>query len=178
MTPCPFPRLARAACAAIVLALGIALPAAAQTGDIANIDRKDIPKAVAAQVDCGTEPPSISRRPFAGGFVFAWRCASNHANEIEALVFSARADGADAQLIRFPRPGFKDPMEELSNIRWDAKARELSQIFVDPEQRVCRTEATWKLEGTPPAPELIFWRETRDCEGKKGWRVVIDKKKG
>jgi hypothetical protein len=162
----------------VLLAVSTHASAARAQGDVATVDRRAIPAAVAAQVQCGTAPDSISRRPFAGGVVFAWRCASNNANEIEALVYAPKADGNGAQLLRFPRPGFKDPMEELSNIRWDDKARELSQIFVDPEQRVCRTEATWKLDGTPPAAALVFWRETRDCKGEKGWRVVVDRKKG
>lgn len=154
-----------------------AATSAAQTPDVAIVDRKAIPSAVTAQVQCGTEPDSITRRPFADGVVFAWRCPGNNSNEVEALVYAPKADGNGAALLRFPQPGFKDPMEELANIRWDAKARELSQSFVDPQQRICRTEATWKLEGTPPAPALIFWRETRDCKGEKGWRVVVDKKK-
>jgi hypothetical protein len=172
-------RRARPLLASILLAAAcFVAPAAAQSDDVTDIARKDIPAAVRAQVDCGTEPLGVSRRPFAGGVVFAWRCASNHANQIEALVYAPKADGAGAQLLRFPQPGFKDPMEELSNVRWDAAARELSQLFVDPEQRVCRREATWRLDGTPPAPALIFWRETRDCEGRKGWKVVVDKRKG
>ena len=84
-------------CASLLTALLLAGPAAAQSGDIAFIDRKDIPAPVIAQVECGTEPENITRRPFAGGFVFAWPCASNHANRIAALVFSAQADGAGAR---------------------------------------------------------------------------------
>ena len=157
--------------------LGAASAAQAQSGDTAIIDRKDIPAAVTAQVTCGTEPSSITRRPFAGGFVFAWVCPGNHANFIQALVFATRESGEGATLLRFPQPPRRgEAMEELSNIRWDAKARIVSQLFVDPESRICRSEARWRLNG--PKPALIFWRETRDCSGKRGWRVLVNKGNG
>jgi|GEM_PF-1453755 len=162
-----------------VLLLGIAASAHAQSDDTAIIDRKDIPPAVAAQVACGTEPENITRRPFAGGFVFAWSCPGNNANFIQALVFAKTESGEGATLLRFPQARRKgEPMEELSNVRWDAKARTVSQLFVDPESRICRSEARWRLNGTPPKPELIHWRETRDCSGKGGWKVLVNKGKG
>ena len=161
-----------------LLLFGIAV-AHAQSGDTTIIDRKDIPSAVSAQVACGTEPENITRRPFAGGFVFAWVCPGNNANYIQALVFATNESGEGAALLRFPQAARKgEPMEELSNIRWDAKARIVSQLFVDPESRICRSEARWRLNGTPPKPELIFWRETRDCSGKRGWSVLVNKGKG
>jgi hypothetical protein len=157
-----------------ILLLGIAAAAQAQSGDTAIIDRKDIPPAVTAQVACGTEPESITRRPFAGGFVFAWNCPGNNANYIQALVFAARESGEGATLLRFPQARRKgEAIEELSNIRWDAKARIVSQLFVDPESSICRSEARWRLDGTPPVPVLIHWRETRDCTGKRGWKVLV-----
>ena len=144
--------------------------ASAQTENTTIIDRKDIPLAVAAQVTCGTEPESITRRPFAGGFVFGWRCPGNNANSIQALVFAASESGDGATLLRFPPPPRKgEAMEELSNIRWDDKTRSVSYLFVNPESRICRSEARWQLRGTPPVPTLISWRETRDCTGKTGW---------
>ena len=159
--------------------LGAASAAQAQSGDTAIIDRKDIPAAVTAQVTCGTEPSSITRRPFAGGYVFAWVCPGNNANYIQALVFAKRESGEGATLLRFPQaPRRGEAMEELSNIRWDAKARIVSQLFVDPESGICRSEARWRLNGTPPKPALIFWRETRNCSGKRGWRVLVNKGNG
>lgn len=162
-----------------LLLFGIAAAAQAQSGDTAIIDRKDIPPAVTAQVRCGAEPDSITRRPFAGGFVFAWVCPGNNANYIQALVFATSESGEGATLLRFPQaPRRGETMEELSNIRWDAKARTVSQLFVDPESRICRSEARWRLNGTPPKPALIHWRETRDCAGKGGWKVLVNKGKG
>lgn len=162
-----------------ILLFGIATVVHAQSGDTTIIDRKDIPAAVTAQVTCGTEPESITRRPFAGGFVFAWVCPGNNANYIQALVFAKTESGEGATLLRFPQATRKgEAMEELSNIRWDEKARIVSQLFVDPESRICRSEARWRLNGTPPKPELIHWRETRDCSGKRGWKVLVNKGKG
>ena len=154
--------------------LCFAVPASAQTENTTIIDRKDIPAAVAAQVTCGTEPDSITRRHFAGGFIFGWRCPGNNANSIQALVFAKTEGGEGATLLRFPQPPRKgEAMEELSNIRWDDKTRRVSHLFVNPESRICRSEARWQLRGMPPVPTLISWRETRDCTGKTGWKMLV-----
>jgi hypothetical protein len=158
--------------------------------DDAIIDRKDIPKAVAAEVDCGTDPDYATRRPFAGGFVFAWRCPGNNANYMQALVFAPREDGSGAKRLSFPDVRRKSAaFTELSNVRFYPAAREITQLFVDDEApRICRSEARWRLikhknlkhknlDGTPEL-RLIYWRETRDCAGKRGWRVVLDKRYG
>jgi hypothetical protein len=149
--------------------------AAAQTGDNrVQLKPAQVPQSVAAQVECGTDPDDVSQRPFAGGFIFAWKCASNHANWVQALVYAESPGGAGARLLRFPRPGGAEPSEELSNVRWFPATRELTELSVDPENdKVCRTEARWRLTGTPRVPQLVFWRETRDCEGKRGWRTVV-----
>jgi hypothetical protein len=41
------------------------------------------------------------------------------------------------------------------------------------ERAVCRSEGRWRLEGPSLRPRLLFWRETRDCEGRKGWRILV-----
>ena len=116
----------------------------------------------------------VTRRPFAGGYVFAWRCPGNHANYIQALVFAADPQGRDARLLSFPGPGRSAPQEELANVRWFAHRREITSLSVNPEDdRVCRVEARWRLVGGAPQPRLIFWRETPDCAGKRGWRVRV-----
>lgn len=162
----------------IALALGIA-PATAQSGDDVVLDagKREIPAPVLKQVNCGTEPDSVPRKPFAGGYVFLWQCPGNHANWIQAVVFATCEDGMDARLLTFPQAGKRAPAEELSNIRWFATRNELTSLFVDPETRICRTEGRWRLEGTPPVPRLIFWRETRDCNGKQGWRTLVDRRR-
>ncbi len=40
------------------------------------------------------------------------------------------------------------------------------------DQSFCRSEGRWRLEGVKRKPKLVFWRETKDCEGKQGWVVV------
>jgi hypothetical protein len=80
--------------------------------------------------------------------------------------------------LRFPGPHARaKPAEELSNVRWYPAMRELTELFVDPERKVCRTEGRWRLDGKPLRARLVFWRETRDCDGKRGWRTVVDRRR-
>lgn len=139
------------------------------------VQKREIPAAVAGQVQCGTEPETISRWPFAGGYLFAWQCASNHANNIVAYVYARSPDGDGAKLIRFPAPERdNEPLEEISNARITEAS--ITHLFIDPEdQEVCRTEARWSLANGVLQPELVFWRETGDCDGKRGWRVRVNK---
>jgi hypothetical protein len=159
--------------AGLTAAATLTLPAFAQDNTSVIIDRKNVPAAVVKAVECGTEPESITRRPFAGGFVFAWPCPGNHANWITALVYAPREDGDSARLIRFPTPRKKEWLDEGSNVEYHAKSRELTQIMVDPETRICRSEGRWRLVGAPPQAKLMFWRETRDCHGRRGWRILV-----
>lgn len=166
------------AVATMTIALGAtaAIAQSVQSEDV-TINKSDIPKAVAAQVGCGTMPEAIWRKPFADGYIFRWPCASNHANQIEALVYATNVSGTDARLLQFPMPGQPSkvkPAPEIANVRWFPDTRELTSVFVDPETRVCRREGRWRLDGKKITPRLIFWRETRDCDGKRGWRTVLD----
>jgi hypothetical protein len=143
------------------------------------VPARDIPATVRAQADCDVEEGAhASRRTFAGGTVFALKCPGNNQNWIQTLVFATDDKGTNARSLRFPGvPGSSDAdrATELSNIRWYPRLRELSEIFVDPEQGdICRTERRWRLTGKPPQPQIVFMRETRDCDGKGGWRVVFD----
>jgi hypothetical protein len=153
-------------------------PAFAQTSDSIPLDQKDVPKSVAEQVACGGPENGMSRRPFAGGFVFTAQCPGNHANYIQALVYAQDEQGTHARLLMFRRPGKKsesNPADSLSNIRWFPQAREVTELFVDPESTICRTEGRWRLDAKAQ-PQLVYWRQTRDCEGKSGWRVVVDRR--
>ena len=157
----------------LVISLAFVSLAFAQDDSVA-IDRKDIPAAVAKAVDCGMEPDTIQRRAFAGGFIFSWQCPGNHANWMTALIFAPREDGEGARLIRFPTPHKGRFLTEGSNVRYFPKTRELTQIMVDPEGRgACRSEGRWRLAGSPPQAKVIFWRETRDCQGRRGWRILV-----
>ena len=163
---------------AMLMAVALIAPAHAQKSGAQEhdlLDKTNVPATVAAQIPCGTEADFVTRRPFAGGFVFAWQCAGNNANFIQALVFAPSADGAGARLMRFPTPrkGERKWSEELSNVRWFPRRNELTELFVDPEStQACRTEARWRLMAPEVRPVLVFWRETRDCNGKRGWRVL------
>lgn len=163
---------------AVGLALGCAGAHAQADGDDILLDasKGEVPAAVIEQVACGTDPGTVTRKAFAGGHVFLWQCPGNHANWIQAVVYATREDGADARLLTFPQAGKRGVAEELSNIRWFATRNELTSLFVDPETTICRTEGRWRLDGTPLVPRLIFWRETRDCNGRRGWRTLVDRR--
>ncbi len=180
--------IAPALCGALgLLAMaGAAVPAAAaEADDLFSFDQTNpLPAAVAAATWCAEDGPgNATRRPFAGGFVFAVQCPGNNANYIQQLVFATGVDGGDARLLTFPVPGRRkpgfNPAEELSNADFFAATDEISAIDVDPEPDGgwCRVEARWHLAGRPPAAQLIFYRHTRDCEGHGGWKVVVDKRK-
>jgi hypothetical protein len=141
-----------------------------------------VPAAVLALQDCGAdERTPAHRRPFAGGFIFLVKCASNNENFIETLIFAEQEDGTAAHLLLFPGPGQRRAgFEELiANIRWYPATNEIGDISVDsdPESRptpnICRSEGRWRLEGKPVTPKLVFWRETADCDGKTGWTVIV-----
>lgn len=169
----------------VCLAILFVPPAAAATemGDGTTLFGEDtpLPATVVALQDCGGESRLGSRRPFAGGFVFAIRCASNNENLNQTLVFARDAQGHDAWPLLFPGPGGRrEGFEDvLSNIRWYPDKSEIGELAVDndpdsrPIQNVCRSEGRWRLEGERPTPKLVFWRETWDCEGKTGWTVVV-----
>jgi hypothetical protein len=151
----------------------------AQTSDIDVLDMKDVPQIVSDKVTCSGPDTGMTRRAFAGGFVFAAPCPGNHANYIQALVFAEDVSGRNARLLMFPQPGRKgegNPADSLSNVRWYGKQREVTELFVNPESKVCRTEGRWRLN-SKAQPQLVFWRQTRDCDGKRGWQVIVDQRR-
>jgi hypothetical protein len=161
---------------AVMLAVssGLAASAQAQVSNAESLDKQEVPQAVAEQVTCDGPDIGMMRRAFAGGIVFTATCPGNHANYIQALVYAKDAQGANARLLMFPRPG-GDAADSLSNIRWFPETHEVTELFVDPESKICRTEGRWRVEAEGP-PKLVFWRQTRDCDGKKGWRIVTDRR--
>lgn len=178
------PAMRRAGARLAALGLAVASPAlAVAADDVFAFDAANpLPAAVAALTRCSEDGPGFAtRRPFAGGFVFAVECPGNNQNFIQGLVFAADAEGSDARLLTFPvpgrhKPGF-NPEEELSNA--DFHGNQIGEILVDPEpgRGWCRSEARWRLAGSPPAARLIFYRHTRDCAGRGGWKVVVDKRR-
>lgn len=162
----------------LVLLLAAAGPALAQESDDKSgiIKRSQAPNEVLTAVRCDETTDYVTREVFADGWLWQSLCPGNHANQIAAQVFSRDKNGKDAKLILFPTPS-GPPLEEISNAEIFPTAREFNALFVDPEDgKVCRTEARW-IAQDPLKPRLVFWRETKDCEGKTGWRVRIDRKK-
>ena len=140
---------------------------------LTTVKRSEAPKEVLAAIKCDEVVDYVTREPFARGWLWESKCPSNHANEITAQVFSQTKDGKDAKLIRFPVPKGA-PLEEISNTEVFPANREFNALFVDPEdKKVCRTEARW-IAKDPLKPKLVFWRETKDCDGKTGWRVLVN----
>jgi hypothetical protein len=145
-------------------------------------DKTPVPEAVMALERCDAEPDGFAtRRAFAGGFVFTLRCPGNNENFMQTLIFADAEDGTGARLLTFCGPGnIRDDFADvISNLRWYSDRGEVGEIFdretderADPN--VCRTEGRWRLEGSPPEPKLVFWRQTADCDGKKGWSVIVD----
>jgi hypothetical protein len=170
--------------ACLLAALGLVVftghaAAADADGDFYFDETTPTPKAVLALQDCGAdEKTAAHRKPFAGGFIFAIQCASNNENFIETLIFSEHEDGSGGWLLKFPKSARNDNVSDVvSNVRWYPETNEIGEIFVDRENPpICRTEARWKLEGKTRKPKLVFLRETRDCEGKRGWVVLVGKR--
>jgi len=163
------------ACLALFANGALAQNAGEEPNTYVSIKRSDAPKEVLAAVKCSDVVDFVTREPFAGGWLWKSKCPSNHANEIAAQIFSRDKGGKDAKLILFPAPKGA-PLEEISNAEIFPANREFNALFVDPENgRVCRTEGRWIAE-KPLKPRLIFWRETKDCEGKTGWRVLVNRK--
>lgn len=110
------------------------------------------------------------------------KCASNHENWVETLVFSEHEDGREGRLLLFPIPKKHDDTRTRSRTSAGIpRGTEIGEVFVDrdidrDDQSFCRREGHWRLEGGKATPRLVFWRETKDCEGKTGWTVLVGKR--
>jgi hypothetical protein len=159
----------------LLLAIGASVAVAGDGGDAVVLDA--LPPPVAAATWCAGEGPGFAtRRDFAGRVIFAVQCPGNHANFIQALVAAEDDSGRNARALVFPTPFPADPAnpnDSLSNIGWH-EGGIVSELFVDPEEidGPCRHEGRWRIGDGDP--ELIFWRETKDCEGQGGWTVLVE----
>jgi hypothetical protein len=167
---------------AILLGPSVAAAIELEDGTFLFDEETQMPPAVMAAQECSDdEDISGTRRPFAGGFIFAIRCASNNENSNQTLIFAKDAQGNGARRLLFPGPaGRREGFEDvLSNIRWYPDKSEISELAVDsdpdsrPTPNVCRSEGRWRLEAKGPAAKLVFWRETSDCQGKTNWTVMV-----
>jgi hypothetical protein len=158
----------------LLLAIGASLAVAGDGGTAVVLDA--LPPSVAAATWCAEEGSGFAtRRDFAGRIIFVVECPGNHANFMQALVAADDAAGTDARALVFPTPYPADPdnpNDVLSNVGWH-EGGIVSDLFVDPEaiDGPCRHEGRWRIGDAEP--ELISWRETKDCEGRGGWTVLI-----
>jgi hypothetical protein len=113
----------------------------------------------------------MTRRPFAGGFVFIQSCADGAA-PLVAVVYATDRDGAGARVLQFHRPEGRR-MSALATVAFLPAENEMSGTTGRLTRRICRAEGRWRMEGKQPSPGLVYWRQTRDCEGKTGWRTVL-----
>lgn len=51
----------------------------------------------------------------------------------------------------------------------------IAGLFIDPDAVgiACRHIARWRLTGDAPVAKLVHWRESADCSGETGWRVLV-----
>lgn len=162
---------------AIVVMLAAITAANAQSAnnDAAEaITGKDVPPGVALRMRCKSPSGDVMRRSFAGGFIFSQTCAGSTEPE-SRLVFATDREGADARLLQFHRPEGRR-ISALSNVVFTPASNEIAGTVGRLTRRICRAEGRWQMEGKQPAPSLIYWRQTYDCDGKIGWQVLLNRK--
>jgi hypothetical protein len=113
--------------------LGFGIATAADANGVFYFDQSTPTPAIVLSVqDCdASESTPAHRRAFAGGFMFAIKCASNNENFVETLIFGERVDGTGAVLIEFPLPEHRGggTQDTISNIRWYPDTKEIGEIF-------------------------------------------------
>jgi hypothetical protein len=163
------------AVAAIVVLVTHAAPGLTQSADMETLAEKDVPAAVASRMQCKSPSGPMTRRPFSGGFVFSQSCGDSAEPQVR-VVFATASDGKDARILQFHRPEGRR-MSALATVVFRPAENEISGTTGRLTRLICRADARWRMEGKQPAPSLVFWRQTRDCEGKTGWRTVIGRPK-
>ena len=162
---------------AIVAMLSAIATAAAQSAskdDAATIAEKDVPSAITARMQCKSPSGAMTRRSFAGGVVFSQTCKTS-SDQLDRLVFATDRDGKNARLLMFHRPEGRR-VSGLGNVTFAPADNEISGAVGRLTRRICRAEGRWQMEGKQPSPSLVYWRQTRDCDGKTGWQVMINRK--
>ncbi len=160
---------------AVVLATITAAEAQPTSKDeAAVIAAKDVPPTVALRMRCKSPAGDVTRRSFAGGFIFNQTCAGA-TEPADRLVFATDRDGANARLLQFHRPEGRR-VSALGNIVFTPADNEIAGTVGRLTRRICRAEGRWRMEGKQPAPALVYWRQTRDCDGKTGWQVMVNRK--
>ena len=93
-----------AALAAVPVLASLAAAETALDGGTVLLDPNEVPAAVVDAITCDDTARDVTRRPFAGGVIFALRCPGNNANYIEALVFAETAHAAGSIQIAGQKP--------------------------------------------------------------------------
>jgi hypothetical protein len=159
--------------AALALVTMHAGPSRAQSGAaVETLAEKDVPASVTQRMRCKSTAGPMSRRPFAGGFVFFQSCTDG-GDTLVRVVYATDPNGAGARLLQFHRPEGRR-MSALASISFGDD--QISGTTGRLTRRICRAEGRWRMEGKQPAPGLVYWRQTRDCEGKTGWQTVIGRR--
>jgi hypothetical protein len=147
-----------------------AKPADTKPAEMETLTDKEVPAAVASRLKCKQPSGTMTRQPFSGGFVFSQTCADG-AEPLVRVVFATSRDGANARILQFHRPEGRR-MSALATVAFLPADNEISGTTGRLTRLICRAEGRWRMEGKQPAPGLVYWRQTRDCEGKTGWRTV------
>lgn len=160
-----------AAVATAIALVGHSAPGLAQSSaDMETLADKEVPSTVASRMRCKSPSGPMTRRPFAGGFVFIQSCADG-AEPLVRVVYATARDGAGARVLQFHRPEGRR-MSALATVAFLSAENEISGTTGRLTRRICRAEGRWRMEGKQPAPGLVYWRQTRDCDGKTGWQTV------
>lgn len=135
---------------------------------------KDVPKLVTSRLRCSKPSGPVTMRAFAGGFVFSQPCPSGTDNA-DRLVYANNKNGTGARPLQFVRPEGRR-VSALTNTTFAAD-NEISGAVGRLSRRICKAEGAWRMEGKTPQPALVFWRQTRDCDGKTGWQTMVSRKR-
>lgn len=146
---------------------------AQQSADVEMLAEKDTPSSVTARMRCKSATGPMTRRAFAGGFVFTQSCADS-GETLVRIVYAAARDGTGARLLQFHRPEGRR-MSALETVLFKPADNEIEGTTRRLTRRICRAEGRWRMEGKQPAPGLVFWRQTRDCDGKGGWQTTVSR---
>lgn len=149
--------------------------AQAQAPAVETLAEKDVPKAVTARLRCSKPSGPVSVRAFAGGFIFSQPCPAGTETP-DRLVFATDKNGTGARLLQFHRPEGRR-VSALNVVAFAAADNQISGSVGKLSRRICKAEGTWRMEGKNPQPGLVFWRQTRDCDGKTGWQTMLNRKR-
>jgi hypothetical protein len=164
-------RLITTAAAAIFAIVINGGPAFSQpAAEIATLADKDVPGSVASRMRCKSAAGPMTVQPFAKGFVFVQSCTEG-AETLVRVIYATDRDGAGARMLQFHRPEGRR-MSALATVSFFPAENEIAGATGRLTRRICRAEGRWRMEGKQPAPGLVYWRHTKDCDGKTGWQTV------